>query len=130
MTSENTGVAAACADKVLETTASPWAVAPETDTYLIDELPQLLSVFVGQMSLIGLRPGLPREVALYDECAMRRLAVKPGCCGPWQVYGRSDLGFEEMVDLDLNYIEKRSIGQNLSLVFKTLGAMLSGDGAA
>lgn len=109
-------------------------VIPGVGTFIrkhsIDELPQLLNVFVGDMSLIGPRPGLPREVALYDERAIKRLQVKPGCGGPWQVSGRSDLGFEEMVTLDLAYIENRSIKQDIRFVFKTIGAMLSGEGAA
>lgn len=96
----------------------------------IDELPQLLNVFLGDMSLIGPRPGLPREVALYDERAMKRLAVKPGCGGPWQVMGRSYLGFKKMVELDLHYIQNRSLRQDLKLIFGTIKAMLSGDGAA
>ncbi len=96
----------------------------------IDELPQLVNVFLGDMSLIGPRPGLPREVALYDERAMKRLAVKPGCGGPWQVMGRSYLGFDEMVALDLHYVENRSLGQDFKLIFGTIRAMLSGDGAA
>lgn len=109
-------------------------VIPGVGTFIrkhsIDELPQLLNVFVGDMSLIGPRPGLPREVALYGERAIKRLQVKPGCGGPWQVSGRSDLGFDEMVTLDLAYIENRSIKQDIRFVFKTIGAMLSGEGAA
>lgn len=89
-----------------------------------------MNVFLGDMSLIGPRPGLPREVALYDERAMKRLAVKPGCGGPWQVMGRSYLGFEEMVGLDLHYIQNRSLKQDFRLIFGTIKAMLSGDGAA
>ena len=96
----------------------------------IDELPQLINVFLGDMSLIGPRPGLPREVALYDEHAMGRLAVKPGCGGPWQVMGRSYLGFNEMVGLDLHYIQNRSLRQDIKLIFGTIRVMLSGDGAA
>lgn len=96
----------------------------------IDELPQLINVFMGDMSLIGPRPGLPREVALYDEHAMKRLAVKPGCGGPWQVSGRSDVGFDAMVEMDLDYIEHRSVGQDLRLILGTIKAMFSGDGAA
>lgn len=96
----------------------------------IDELPQLINVFLGQMSLIGPRPGLPREVALYSPQDMKRLAVKPGCGGPWQVMGRSHLGFDEMVNLDLDYIERRSLGQDLRLIVGTLKTMVSGDGAA
>lgn len=96
----------------------------------IDELGQLLNVFVGDMSLIGPRPGLPREAALYDERSKGRLVVKPGCGGAWQVEGRSNVGFEDMIDLDLEYIKGRSVIQDLSLIFKTIGAMLSGEGAA
>lgn len=95
----------------------------------IDELPQLINVFLGQMSLIGPRPGLPREVALYSPHDMKRLAVKPGCGGSWQVLGRSNLGFEEMVNLDLEYIERRSLCQDLRLIIGTLKTMISGDGA-
>lgn len=95
----------------------------------IDELPQLINVFLGQMNLIGPRPGLPREVALYSEHDMKRLAVKPGCSGPWQVMGRSYLGFNEMVELDLDYIENRSLRQDLRLIFGTLKTMFSGEGA-
>lgn len=95
----------------------------------IDELPQLINVFKGDMSLIGPRPGLPREVALYDEGAMRRLAVKPGCGGAWQAGGRSDLGFEDMVSLDLHYIDNRSVRQDLGLIFGTIRTMFTGDGA-
>lgn len=95
----------------------------------IDELPQLINVFLGQMNLIGPRPGLPREVALYSEHDMKRLAVKPGCSGPWQVMGRSYLGFNEMVELDLHYIENRSLRQDLRLIFDTLKTMFSGEGA-
>lgn len=109
-------------------------VIPGVGTFIrkhsIDELPQLINVFKGDMSLIGPRPGLPREVALYDEHAMERLRVKPGCGGPWQAGGRSDLGFEDMVSLDLEYIDNRSIGQDVGLVFGTIKAMLTGDGAA
>lgn len=95
----------------------------------IDELPQLINVFLGDMSLIGPRPGLPREVALYSPHDMKRLAVKPGCGGPWQVMGRSYLGFKEMVELDLRYIENRSLRQDLRLIFGTLKTMFSGEGA-
>ena len=86
----------------------------------IDELPQLLNVFAGQMSLIGPRPALPKEVFQYDERAMGRLQVKPGCGGAWQVSTRSDSSFEEMVELDLDYIERRSLGHDLGLVFGTI----------
>lgn len=96
----------------------------------IDELPQLLNVLAGQMSLIGPRPGLPREVVQYDERAKRRLVVKPGCGGAWQTSGRSDVGFERMVELDLDYIENRGVRRDLGLVFGTIRAMLDGKGAS
>ena len=95
----------------------------------IDELPQLLNVFAGQMSLIGPRPALPSEVMQYDGRAMRRLAVKPGCGGAWQAGERSDSTFEGMVDADLEYIETSSFGHDLALVFGTLRSMFTGKGA-
>lgn len=95
----------------------------------IDELPQLLNVFVGQMSLIGPRPALPKEVIQYDKRAMQRLRVKPGCGGAWQAGERSDSTFDGMVDLDLNYIEKCSFGYDLKLIFGTLRSMFDGKGA-
>ena len=95
----------------------------------IDELPQLLNVLAGQMSLIGPRPGLPREVAQYDGRAVRRLAVKPGCGGAWQAGKRSDSTFDEMVAADLDYIGGRGICRDLKLVFGTLREMLTGGGA-
>lgn len=96
----------------------------------IDELPQLLNVLTGQMSLIGPRPGLPREVVQYDEHAKRRLVVKPGCGGAWQTSGRSDVGFDRMVELDLDYIDNKGIGRDLGLIIGTLRAMLDGKGAS
>lgn len=95
----------------------------------IDELPQLLNVFAGQMSLIGPRPALPKEILQYDGRAMQRLRVKPGCGGAWQAGERSDSSFEGMVDLDLEYIEQSSLAHDLGLVFGTLRSMFSGKGA-
>lgn len=95
----------------------------------IDELAQLLNVFKGDMSLIGPRPGLPVEVAQYGERARRRLMVKPGCGGAWQVGSRSDSTFEEMVDLDLDYIERSSVSHDLALVLGTICTMIRGGGA-
>ena len=95
----------------------------------IDELPQLLNVFVGQMTLIGPRPALPSEVMQYDGRTMRRLTVKPGCGGAWQAGERSDSTFEGMVESDLNYIENSSFGHDISLMFGTLRSMLDGKGA-
>ena len=95
----------------------------------IDELPQFLNCLAGQLSCVGPRPPLPSEVAQYDERAMRRLSVKPGLTGYWQVRGRSDTGFEEMVDLDLKYIEERSFLVDIKVVAKTVAAMFNGKGA-
>ena len=95
----------------------------------IDELPQLLNVFAGQMTLIGPRPALPSEVMQYDGRAMRRLTVKPGCGGAWQAGERSDSTFEGMVDADLAYIERSSFGHDLRLILGTLRSMLDGKGA-
>ena len=108
-------------------------VIPGVGTFIrrhsIDELGQLLNVLAGSMTLIGPRPGLPREVAQYDERARRRLAVKPGCGGAWQVKGRSDVGYEDMVALDLDYIDNRSVIRDASLVLETIRAMFTGEGA-
>ena len=90
----------------------------------IDELPQLWNVLKGEMSLVGPRPPLPSEVRNYTSYDKQRLQVTPGCTGLWQVSGRSNIGFEEMVALDLRYIEKKSITYDVKLIFKTLGVML------
>lgn len=108
-------------------------VIPGIGTFIrrhsIDELPQLFNVFVGQMSLIGPRPALPKEIVQYDERAMQRLRVKPGCGGAWQAGERSDSTFGGMVDADLEYIEKSSLSHDLGLVFGTVRSMLDGKGA-
>lgn len=108
-------------------------VIPGIGTFIrkhsIDELPQLLNVFVGQMSLIGPRPALPKEIVQYDERAMQRLRVKPGCGGAWQAGERSDSTFDGMVAADLEYIEKSSLSHDLGLVFGTVRSMLDGKGA-
>lgn len=92
----------------------------------IDELPQLVNVFVGDMSLIGPRPGLPREVVQYDARARRRLSVKPGCGGAWQAGSRSDSTFAGMVDDDLRYIDDASIACDVKLILATIGQMFRG----
>lgn len=97
--------------------------------YSIDELPQLVNVLLGQMSLVGPRPPLPREVAKYTDHDMQRLIVKPGCTGLWQVSGRNDVGFDEMVSLDLKYISKRSISFDLYVMIKTVGIFFVPNGA-
>nr|WP_313958743.1 sugar transferase [Bacillus sp. X1(2014)] len=86
----------------------------------IDELPQLFNVLKGDMSLVGPRPPLPREVAVYSEYDMLRLLVTPGCTGLWQVSGRNSVGFEEMVELDLQYIRERSFLYDIKIILKTV----------
>jgi exopolysaccharide biosynthesis polyprenyl glycosylphosphotransferase len=86
----------------------------------IDELPQLWNVLKGDMSLVGPRPPLPREVEQYTEYDKQRLLVTPGCTGLWQISGRSNVGFKEMVELDLQYICNRSIFLDLKIIFKTI----------
>ena len=95
----------------------------------LDELPQLLNVLRGDMSLVGPRPALPDEVAEYSPRAMRRLAVAPGLTGLWQVSGRANLSFDESIALDIRYIESRSIGMYWSILLRTFGAVLRGNGA-
>lgn len=86
----------------------------------IDELPQLYNVLRGDMSLVGPRPPLVREVADYTKYDKLRLTVTPGCTGLWQVSGRNELSFHEMVELDLTYIQNRSVLGDLKIIFKTL----------
>jgi exopolysaccharide biosynthesis polyprenyl glycosylphosphotransferase len=95
----------------------------------IDELPQLWNVLKGDMSLVGPRPPLPREVAQYTEYDKQRLLVTPGCTGLWQVSGRNDLGFKEMVELDLKYICERSILYDLKIIIKTIKIMIKPNSA-
>jgi exopolysaccharide biosynthesis polyprenyl glycosylphosphotransferase len=97
--------------------------------YSLDELPQLLNVVLGQMSLVGPRPALPREVAQYDVDPQHRLVVKPGLTGLWQVSGRSDLSWEESVRLDLHYVDNWSLALDAGIVLRTLRAVLSRRGA-
>ncbi|WP_031536214.1 sugar transferase [Bacillus sp. MB2021] len=86
----------------------------------VDELPQLFNVLKGDMSLVGPRPPLPREVAEYSAYDKQRLLVTPGCTGLWQVNGRSNVGFEEMIEMDIEYIKKRSIKFDLLIIIKTI----------
>jgi lipopolysaccharide/colanic/teichoic acid biosynthesis glycosyltransferase len=96
----------------------------------LDELPQLLNVLHGEMSLVGPRPPLPYEVACYQPWHKRRLlAVKPGITGLWQVGGRSRVKFDDMVRLDLKYAETWSVWLDLKILWMTPTAVLSGDGA-
>jgi exopolysaccharide biosynthesis polyprenyl glycosylphosphotransferase len=95
----------------------------------IDELPQLFNVFLGDMSLVGPRPALPDEAARYADRVRRRLAVKPGLTGLWQVNGRSDLSWDESVRLDLRYVENWSFALDLQILWKTISVLLRGSGA-
>jgi lipopolysaccharide/colanic/teichoic acid biosynthesis glycosyltransferase len=90
----------------------------------IDELPQLFNVLKGNMSLVGPRPPLPREVEKYSNYDKQRLLVTPGCTGLWQVNGRSNVGFEQMVELDLQYIQTRTTRLDLKLINKTILLLL------
>jgi lipopolysaccharide/colanic/teichoic acid biosynthesis glycosyltransferase len=90
----------------------------------LDELPQLLNVVAGQMSLVGPRPGLDYEVAVYPEWYLERLAVRPGITGLWQVSGRNERTFEEMVRLDIEYVRRMSVRLYASIVLKTPRAVL------
>jgi lipopolysaccharide/colanic/teichoic acid biosynthesis glycosyltransferase len=95
----------------------------------IDELPQFINVLKQDMSVVGPRPPLRREVESYDAMVMRRLLVKPGVTGLWQVSGRSDLSWDDSVRLDLSYIENWSMIGDLLIIGKTLRAVLGREGA-
>ena len=95
----------------------------------LDELPQLFNVLMGDMTLVGPRPALPYEVAQFGERARKRLAVTPGLTGLWLVSGRSRLNFNEMVALDIEYVERRSLKLDLELLVRTIPAVFSSKGA-
>ena len=95
----------------------------------IDELPNLLNVLRGEMSIVGPRPPLPQEVAHYDRFALRRLTVKPGITCLWQISGRSNVSFDEWMLLDNTYIDTWSPLGDLGIIARTIPAVLSGDGA-
>lgn len=95
----------------------------------IDEFPQFVNVFLGQMSVVGPRPPLPNEVAEYTEFDLQRLAVKPGITGLWQVTERNSTGFDGMVRRDLEYIAKRGVLLDLKIICLTVLEVFSGDGA-
>ncbi|MEU4007986.1 sugar transferase [Streptomyces pseudogriseolus] len=97
--------------------------------YSLDELPQLFNVLTGSMSLVGPRPPLPEECAAYGPDIRRRLKVKPGLTGLWQISGRSDLSWEEAVRLDLRYVEDWSLALDTVILWKTLRAVVQGQGA-
>lgn len=95
----------------------------------LDEFPQLMNVIKGDMSLIGPRPALCEEVSRYSEEQKKRLAITPGCTGLWQVSGRSNLCFEEMVELDLKYIENYGLLMDIKIFFRTFKVIFTGEGA-
>jgi lipopolysaccharide/colanic/teichoic acid biosynthesis glycosyltransferase len=97
--------------------------------FSIDELPQLVNVLKGDMTLIGPRPPVWREVALYGNRALRRLEVKPGLTCLWQVKGRSDLTFEQQVELDIEYIDRVRPAEEFRILLATVPAVLTGRGA-
>jgi lipopolysaccharide/colanic/teichoic acid biosynthesis glycosyltransferase len=94
-----------------------------------DELPQLFNVLRGDMTLVGPRPPIPEEVNQYEPWQLRRLAVRPGITCLWQISGRSPLGFDEWMRLDMEYIERRGLSLDLKILLRTLPAVLSGEGA-
>ncbi|EUJ19643.1 sugar transferase [Listeria aquatica] len=95
----------------------------------IDEFPQLWNVIRGEMSLVGPRPPLPREVEMYSAYDKMRLTVTPGCTGLWQVSGRNQIGFAEMVELDLTYIQHMSFLNDLKILARTILVVLAPKGA-
>ncbi|MGW7486129.1 exopolysaccharide biosynthesis polyprenyl glycosylphosphotransferase [Streptomyces sp. NPDC054786] len=97
--------------------------------FSLDELPQLFNVLAGHMSLVGPRPPLPEEVERYDGTEVRRLSVKPGLTGLWQVSGRSDLTWDETVALDLSYVDNWSYGSDIGVLVRTVRAVVDGRGA-
>ena len=105
------------------------AIGAHLRRWSVDELPQLLNVLLGDMSLVGPRPALPAEAAEYADHVRRRLVVKPGLTGLWQVSGRSDLSWEESVRLDLRYVENWSFALDLQIMWKTISALVRRSGA-
>lgn len=97
--------------------------------FSLDELPQFYNVLIGDMSLVGPRPPVPREVELYTPAQRRRLAVKPGITCTWQISGRSNIDFSGQVKLDVLYIENRNLLMDMKIIVQTVPAVLSGRGA-
>jgi lipopolysaccharide/colanic/teichoic acid biosynthesis glycosyltransferase len=100
-----------------------------TRKHSLDELPQLWNVLIGEMSLVGPRPPLEREVEDYSEYDKQRLIVKPGCTGFWQVTARNDVDFEGMVKLDLEYIERSGVLFDIGILFRTVAIVFKPNGA-
>jgi exopolysaccharide biosynthesis polyprenyl glycosylphosphotransferase len=105
------------------------AIGSHLRRWSLDELPQLYNVLLGHMSLVGPRPALPEEAARYADHVRRRLVVKPGLTGLWQVNGRSDLSWDESVRLDLRYVENWSFALDVQILWKTISALLHRSGA-
>ena len=97
--------------------------------YSLDELPQLVNVVRGEMSLVGPRMISPPEMAHYGKWGLNLLTVKPGMTGLWQVSGRADVGYEERVRMDMHYIRNWTIWLDLQLLIRTVGAVVKGEGA-
>ncbi|MCB2180226.1 sugar transferase [bacterium] len=97
--------------------------------FSIDEMPQFINVFLGDMSLVGPRPAIPYEVEMYSDTHMKRLNAKPGLTGLWQVTARSSVNFDEMVELDVQYVEQKSLWLDLKILFMTPFVVISTKGA-
>jgi lipopolysaccharide/colanic/teichoic acid biosynthesis glycosyltransferase len=98
--------------------------------YSVDELPQLVNVLRGEMSVVGPRPPIPKEVAQYESWQRRRLSVRPGLTCVWQVSGRNEISFEQWMYLDMQYIDNWSLTQDFGLILKTVPVVLTGRGAS
>jgi lipopolysaccharide/colanic/teichoic acid biosynthesis glycosyltransferase len=98
--------------------------------FSIDELPQLVNVLRGDMSIVGPRPPLPSEVELYEAWQRRRLSVRPGLTCVWQVSGRNEISFQDWMLLDMRYIDHWSLARDFNLIWKTVPVVLTGRGAS
>ena len=96
----------------------------------VDELPQLFNLLMGDMSIVGPRPAIPHEVAEYDDYHKQRLLVKPGLTCIWQVSGRNSIGFDEWMEMDLEYITTRNLWIDIKLIFKTVGVLFGDENAS
>lgn len=97
--------------------------------YSIDELPQLINILKGDMSIVGPRPALPNEVAMYSDYAAQRLKVRPGLTCYWQCGGRSRISFDKWIDMDLEYINDQNLWRDFKIILKTIPAVFNADGA-
>jgi lipopolysaccharide/colanic/teichoic acid biosynthesis glycosyltransferase len=97
--------------------------------FSLDEIPQFFNILKGDMSIVGPRPQIVEEVSFYDNYAKRRLMILPGLTGLWQVSGRADVDYDEMIKLDIYYLENWSIGLDIKIIYKTFSAVFSKKGA-